>query len=153
MLQDIILAKALDRYIEIGYTSRVYSIRFIRCKEELTEKRISKASFELEQYFRGKRTEFSCDLDISGLSAFAQRVLNETGKIKYGETITYSELAKNIGCRSSRAVGRALANNPIPIIIPCHRVIAKNGIGGYSGGVDIKTRLLKLEEKNKDSNL
>ncbi len=50
-------------------------------------------------------------------------------------------------------LAKALANNPIPIIIPCHRVVAKNGIGGYSGGVDIKIRLLELEEKNKDSNL
>jgi methylated-DNA-[protein]-cysteine S-methyltransferase len=74
-------------------------------------------------------------------------VLNGTRKIGYGKTIPYSELAKNIGCRGAHAVGGALAKNPIPIVIPCHRVVAKDGIGGYSAGVDIKTRLLELESQ------
>ncbi len=143
---DIIFAQPLGCYIEIGYKYKLSWVRFIKYKKDLTEKRTLKISFELEQYFRGGRTEFSCDIDVSGLSPFTQKVLTETGKIKYGTTITYSELAENIGCRAFRAVGRALANNPIPIVIPCHRVIARSGIGGYSGGVDIKTRLLELEK-------
>ncbi len=80
------------------------------------------------------------------MPAFAQKVLNETRRIKYGTTLTYSELAERIGIRSARAVGRALSINPILIVIPCHRVVAKNGIGGYSAGVDIKKRLLELEK-------
>ena len=144
---DIIFAKPLGCYIEVGYNAKLHSIRYIRSKEKIAEKRTLKASFELEEYFNGERTEFSCDVDISELSPFTQRVLNETKKIKYGETITYAELAKRIGIRSFRAVGRALASNPIPIIIPCHRVVAKSGLGGYSGGLDLKTRFLEFEDK------
>ncbi len=145
---DIIFAKPLDRYVEIVYDTSLSSIRFIRKKEGLIEKKTLNLSFELEQYFDGKCMEFSCDVDISGLSLFAQKVLYETGKIQYGETISYSELANRIGSRAIRAVGRALSNNPVPVVIPCHRVVGKSGIGGYSEGVDIKTMLLELEKKN-----
>ncbi|MBU4340133.1 MAG: MGMT family protein, partial [Euryarchaeota archaeon] len=65
----------------------------------------------------------------------------------YGTTITYSELARRIGSRAVRAVGGVLARNPVPIIIPCHRVVAKNGIGGFSCGVDMKIKLIELELK------
>jgi methylated-DNA-[protein]-cysteine S-methyltransferase len=75
-------------------------------------------------------------------------VLGETRNIKYGRTITYSQLAEKIGCGGARAVGNALGKNPIPIIIPCHRVVAKKGIGGYSAGIYIKTRLLEFEKLN-----
>jgi len=149
MSQDIIYAKPLDCYVEIRYNAKLSSIRFIRSKDGLDEKKTLKASFELERYFKGEITEFSCDFDISKLPAFTQKVLYETGRIEYGTTITYSELAKRIGSRAVRAVGGALANNPIPIIIPCHRVVAKNGIGGYSAGLDIKIRLLELESKTR----
>ena len=89
---------------------------------------------------------------MPGLSAFEKKVLDETSKIKYGKTIAYSELADKIGSRAVRAAGGALSRNPIPIIIPCHRVVAKKGIGGYSAGVDIKKRLLGFE-KNLANNL
>ncbi len=146
---DIIFAEPLGCYIEVGYNAKLHSIRYIRSKEKISEKRTLEASFELEEYFNGKRTEFSCDIDISELSPFAQKILNETEKIKYGETITYAELAKRTGTRAFRAVGRALASNPVPIIIPCHRVVAKSGLGGYSGGLDLKIRLLEFEKKMK----
>lgn len=142
---DMIYAQPLDRYIEIAYNTRLMSIRFIKGAEGLKEVKTSRAGIELDQYFKGKRTGFTCEVDISGLSPFTQRVLNETGKIKFGETITYSELAKRIGSRGFRAVGKALAANPIPIVIPCHRVVGKNSTGGFSAGVDIKTRLLEFE--------
>mgnify|MGYP002266848858 CR=1 FL=1 len=75
-------------------------------------------------------------------------MLNETRKIPYGTTITYSELADRIGSSGgARAVGQALSKNPYPIIIPCHRVVARSGIGGYSGGVELKKRLLEIEAK------
>lgn len=142
---DIIFAQPLGCYVEITYNTGLSSIRFIKSKNGLKEKKTSKTTFELEQYFSGERKEFSGDVDISELSPFAQKVLDELRKIKYGETITYSGLAERIGSRAYRAVGRALASNPIPIVIPCHRVVAKNGFGGYSGGIDIKKRLLELE--------
>ncbi|MCE8423724.1 MAG: methylated-DNA--[protein]-cysteine S-methyltransferase [Candidatus Methanoperedens sp.] len=111
------------------------------------ESKTHKITFELDEYFNGKRYDFSCSYDVPGLSAFARKVLNEMRKVKYGSTITYSELAKRIGTRAVQAVGSALAKNPIPIIIPCHRVVAKNGIGGYSAGIDFKIQLLEFEQK------
>lgn len=151
-LIDLIFAKPLDCYLEIRYNPGLSSIRFIQCKEELRERKTKKPSFELEQYLNGEIIDFSFEIDLSGLSAFSRRVLDETRKIKYGKKVTYSELAKNIGCSSARPVGGALGNNPVPIVIPCHRVVARNGIGGYSAGVEIKTKLLALEEKNLRSN-
>ncbi|MCZ7392363.1 MAG: methylated-DNA--[protein]-cysteine S-methyltransferase [Candidatus Methanoperedens sp.] len=143
---DIIFAKPIECYVEIDYKKKLRSIRFLKSKENLKERKTLDISFELERYFNGEEIDFSCELDISHLSPFAQKVLEETTKIGYGETITYSELARNIGSKGARAAGRALAINPLPIVIPCHRVVAKNGIGGYSAGVDIKTRLLELEK-------
>ncbi|MDD5474451.1 MAG: methylated-DNA--[protein]-cysteine S-methyltransferase [Candidatus Methanoperedens sp.] len=150
---DIIFAQALDCYVEIEYTNKkLSSIRFVKSGEGLKERKTQDFTFELERYFQGEKIGFSCGFDISHLSQFTQKVLVETGKIGYGKTSTYSQLAKNIGGLGARAVGGALARNPIPIVIPCHRVVAKNGIGGYSAGVGIKTRLLELE-KSKANNL
>ncbi|MCZ7380458.1 MAG: methylated-DNA--[protein]-cysteine S-methyltransferase [Candidatus Methanoperedens sp.] len=148
---DIIFSRLLECYIEIGYNPKLCSIRFTK-RGNLKEKKTQEATFELERYFNGEKTDFSFEVDLSSLSPFTRKVLDETRKIRYGTTITYSELARNIGTAAVRAVGGALARNPIPIIIPCHRVVAKNGIGGYSAGVGIKTRLLELE-KTKANNL
>ncbi len=150
---DIIFVPALDRYIEIRYGTVLSSIRFISSGYEPVQKRTAKVSLDLEEYFRGERTEFSCDIDLSGLSDFTRRVLDETRKIKYGTTITYSELAHRVGSKAVRAVGSALSRNPIPIIIPCHRVVSKNGLGGYSSGVDVKKKLLELELRHLSNNL
>jgi methylated-DNA-[protein]-cysteine S-methyltransferase len=150
---DIIFVPALDRYIEIRYGIAVSSIRFISSGNKPVQKRTGKAGFEIDEYFRGKRTEFSCEPDLSYLSDFTRRVLEETRKIKYGTTITYSELARRIGSRAVRAVGGALSRNPVPIIIPCHRVVAKNGIGGFSCGVNMKIKLIELELKYLSNNL
>ncbi len=119
----------------------------------MIHKRTFNTTVELEEYFRGERTEFSCEVDLSNLSDFVQRVLEETRKIKYGTVITYSDLSRRIGSSAVRAVGGALGRNPVPIIIPCHRVVAKNGIGGYSCGVDMKIKLLELERKHLSNNL
>ena len=148
MTPDIIYSKTLGLHIEIEYNTALSSIRFLNPLENHKEKKSFDATFELERYFEGEVIEFSSDLDITRLSPFEQKVLGETKKIKYGRTITYSELAGKIGCMGARAVGNALGKNPIPIIIPCHRVVAKKGIGGYSAGIDIKTRLLEFEKRN-----
>jgi methylated-DNA-[protein]-cysteine S-methyltransferase len=150
---DIIFSPALDCYLELIYNSGLSSIRFIMCKDKMIQKRTFNATVELEEYFRGERTEFSCDFDLSSQSDFARRVLEETRKIKYGTVITYSELSHRIGSRAVRAVGGALGRNPVPIIIPCHRVVAKNGIGGYSCDVDMKIKLIELERKHLSNNL
>ncbi len=144
MTTDIIFAKAIDCWVEIEYKTKLHSVRFVKLEGCTEEKKTLDISVELEKYFKGEEVEFSCDYDLSYLSPFVQKVLEETGKTGYGRTITYSELARKIGS-SPRAVGGALGKNPVPIVIPCHRVVAKNGVGGYSSGVEIKTRLLELE--------
>ena len=101
---------------------------------------------ELNLYFQKRLKKFTIPLKLSGTD-FQQKVFKVLQTIPYGKTISYQELAKKTGNKkASRAVGNANGKNPIAIIIPCHRVIAKNGtIGGYSGGLDIKRKLLKLE--------
>ena len=153
MVVDVIFAEPLGCYVEVVWDGKLKSIRFTRSKTQLPERKTLQVSFELEEYFEGTRTVFSCECDISGLSQFTRRILEETRKIEFGETITYSELARNIGSRAYRAVGNALSCNPFPIVIPCHRVVAKNGIGGYSPGVDIKARLLEFEKSFVVNNL
>ncbi len=101
---------------------------------------------ELELYFNKEIKRFNVPIKPIGTN-FQKRVWRELLKIPYGTTISYQELAKSAGNpKASRAVGNANGKNPIAIIIPCHRVISKNGtIGGFSGGVEIKKELLKLE--------
>ena len=149
---DIIFSPALDRYIEIRYDKSLSSIRFINSRE-LGLKKTLKVSFELDEYFRGERKKFSCNVDLSGMSDFTRIVLEETQDIEYGTVITYSELARRIGSKAVRAVGGALSRNPVPIIVPCHRVVAKDGLGGYSCGLDLKIKLLELERKHFSNNL
>ena len=104
---------------------------------------------DISRYLSGEKVNFShYKTDLSTLTEFQQLVLTETRNIPYGETITYSELARRIGKEKAvRAVGTALSKNPYPIIIPCHRVVAKSGGGGYRGGVELKKRLLELEAR------
>ncbi len=103
--------------------------------------------YQLEKYFNKELKSFDIPIKLSG-TPFQKRVFLELLKIPHGSTVSYQELAKRVGNKkASRAVGNANGKNPIAIIIPCHRVIAKNGsIGGFSGGVDIKRKLLELED-------
>ncbi|WP_457553194.1 methylated-DNA--[protein]-cysteine S-methyltransferase [Desulfobacula sp.] len=114
------------------------------------EKVFLKALDQLYAYFKGELTRFDLELNIQGTN-FQKRVWQELVKIPYGETISYGELAKRIGNpNASRAVGLANGKNPISIIIPCHRVIGKNGsLTGYGGGLEVKKNLLELEQRNK----
>lgn len=104
----------------------------------------------LGEYFAGKAVEFDFPLDLSQFSQFERDVYKTVRKISYGEAKSYQEVAKKVGRpKASRAVGNALAKNPIPVIVPCHRVVRKDGkLGGFSAGFDWKKRLLQLE-KNK----
>ena len=102
---------------------------------------------QMKEYLQGKRRTFRLKVDLGNQTAFRRRVLRKTADIPYGDTITYGALAKRSGRPGgARAVGQAMANNPIPIIIPCHLVLASDGgLGGYSGGLKYKKMLLKLE--------
>jgi methylated-DNA-[protein]-cysteine S-methyltransferase len=107
---------------------------------------LSRAVRQLDEYFAGKRTEFDLPLELEG-TAFQKDVWLALAEIPYGKTISYAELASMVGRPSAfRAVGQANGANPIPIVLPCHRVIASGGgIGGYGGGLEMKRRLLALE--------
>jgi methylated-DNA-[protein]-cysteine S-methyltransferase len=102
---------------------------------------------ELEQYFEGRRTEFDVPIDWSQLAGFTRRVLRATARIGFGDTSTYAGVASRAGSpRAVRAAGNALGSNPIPVVVPCHRVLRTGGaLGGYTGGVDRKEFLLRLE--------
>jgi len=101
----------------------------------------------LDRYFAGEKVTFDLPLDLTDGSDFQRQVWNRLQEIPYGQTISYQQLANDIGKPGAvRAVGAANGANPIPILIPCHRVIASNGkLGGYSGGIEIKDALLRLE--------
>lgn len=102
---------------------------------------------ELEQFFAAERTRFALKLDRRLIHGIARDVLRATSRIPYGRLSTYGTVARQIGRPSaSRAVGRALGSNPIPIVIPCHRVIGASGsLTGYAGGLERKVALLELE--------
>jgi methylated-DNA-[protein]-cysteine S-methyltransferase len=102
---------------------------------------------ELDEYFAGRRRRFEVTLDWSLITPFARRVLRMTAAIPYGGHLSYAEVAAEAGSpRGARAAGNALGSNPIPIVIPCHRVLhSGGGLGGYGGGLERKRYLLELE--------
>ncbi|HET9105494.1 MAG TPA: methylated-DNA--[protein]-cysteine S-methyltransferase [Solirubrobacteraceae bacterium] len=108
---------------------------------------LDRARRELDEYFSGRRQRFELDLDRRLLGPFADRVLTATAAIPYGATVTYREVAGAAGSpRGFRAAGNALGSNPLPIVLPCHRVIASGGgLGGYTGGLERKRMLLAIE--------
>jgi methylated-DNA-[protein]-cysteine S-methyltransferase len=101
---------------------------------------------ELDEYFEGRRREFDLPLDIR-VAPFHEEVLKELARVPYGRTETYGALAAKVGRpRAARAVGTVMNRNPIPIVLPCHRIVGANGsLTGYAGGLDVKRRLLQLE--------
>ena len=110
-------------------------------------RRVEDVRRELDEYFAGRRTEFDLPLDVSRVPEFQRVVLHELALVPYGEVTTYGALAARVGKpRAARAVGGAMNRNPIPIVLPCHRVIGASGsLTGYGGGLDRKRALLKLE--------
>lgn len=108
--------------------------------------RAEKSAREIKLYIGGKLKEFGLELDLSSGTPFQVSVWRELLKIPYGNVKTYGEIAEKIGNpHAARAVGSAVGANPIPIIIPCHRVVGRNGLGGYSCGIQIKKKLLEIE--------
>ena len=109
--------------------------------------RLDDARRELDEYFEGERTEFDLPIDWSVLRGFTLQVLRETAGIAFGEVRTYAEVAGGAGSpRAVRAAGNALGANPMPVVVPCHRVVRTGGaLGGYTGGIERKEFLLGLE--------
>ncbi|GIM28201.1 methylated-DNA--protein-cysteine methyltransferase [Clostridium polyendosporum] len=113
---------------------------------------LKKANKQLQEYLTGKRQTFDLPLAPQG-TEFQQKVWSVLQEIPYGKTYSYKDVAKNIGnIKASRAVGMANNKNPIPIFIPCHRVIGSNGkLVGYACGLDVKEKLLEIEKQNGNS--
>ena len=109
--------------------------------------RLDEPRRELDEYFAGRRRRFDVALDLRLMTAFTRRVLTATAAIPYGSLSTYREVAARAGSpRGSRAAGNALGANPLPIVLPCHRVVhTGGGLGGYTGGLERKRTLLAIE--------
>jgi methylated-DNA-[protein]-cysteine S-methyltransferase len=109
--------------------------------------RLDGARRELDEYFEGRRTEFDLTIDWALTTGFTTKVLRATAAVGFGQTTTYAEVAGAAGSpRAMRAAGNSLGSNPIPIVVPCHRVLRTGGaLGGYTGGVERKEFLLRLE--------
>ncbi len=108
-------------------------------------KKNSNAIRQLNEYFIGKRTKFDLDIDLIG-TTFQQRVWSELTRVPYGTIVTYKQISRRLHTQGFRAVGSTVGKNPVPIIIPCHRVIGSNSkLVGYAGGIRLKEYLLRLE--------
>ncbi len=141
ILTDPVLSDMTSEYIHQDTTYQLMETPLLK-----------EASMQLNEYFEGKRTEFSIKLNPKG-TEFQKKVWEALTTIPYGETRSYIQIAKQIGNeKASRAVGSANHNNPIPYIIPCHRVIGANGkLVGYAYGLSMKEKLLKMEQERKNA--
>jgi methylated-DNA-[protein]-cysteine S-methyltransferase len=129
--------------------ARAYGVRVLR-----TSRPLDQARRELEEYFAGDRQAFDLATDLRIEAPFRRAVLDELAQVPYGGTTTYGELARRAGRpRAARAVGVFMNRNPIPIVLPCHRVVGANGtLVGYGGGLERKEALLRLEGASLDMN-
>ncbi|HEX5470010.1 MAG TPA: methylated-DNA--[protein]-cysteine S-methyltransferase [Gaiellaceae bacterium] len=131
-----------DPEAELERLASAHGLRVLRTSRPLEQPRR-----ELDEYFEGRRREFDLPVDLRALPAFQQLVLAELQRVPYGQVDTYGGLAARIGKpRAARAVGGALNRNPVPIVIPCHRIVGSTGnLVGYAGGLERKELLLGLE--------
>jgi methylated-DNA-[protein]-cysteine S-methyltransferase len=127
---------------EVDHLARVFGVRVLR-----SARPIDPARRQLDEYFAGSRQHFDLGVDLALQAEFNRRVLRELARVPYGEVVTYGELAARAARpRAARAVGTVMNRNPLPIVLPCHRVIGANGkLVGYGGGLDRKESLLRLE--------
>lgn len=135
----------------VSTETHLINIQFTQPQKALlqTTELLSMATIQLDEYFQGKRTVFSLPFKLTG-TPFQLAVWKELQNIPYGQTTSYKEIAQKINKpKAYRAVGMANNKNPLPIIIPCHRVIGSNGkLIGYAGGLNLKNYLLELEKSH-----
>lgn len=150
MTQQLVLDSPVGKLLLTSQNGKLSGLAFYRGQKQPSQECLCPilglAAHELELYFAGRLKKFSVPLDLLGTD-FQLKAWKALTKIPFGKTISYSGQAKLLGSESAvRAVGSANGKNPICIIIPCHRVVAKDGsLGGYSGGLEIKKFLLELE--------
>ena len=131
-----------DPELELERLARLYGPRVLR-----SFRPAERLHRELDEYFAGRRRAFDLELDLRVAPEYHRRVLAELTRVEYGHTTTYGALAARTGNpRAARAVGTVMNRNPVPIVLPCHRVVGANGkLVGYGGGLDRKVLLLRLE--------
>ena len=148
---SLLLAATDAGLVSIGFSGddRVLQALATRVSPRILRapRRLDAARRELEEYFAGQRRSFDLPLDWRLVGPFGRRVLERAAQIPYGEVLSYNQVADDIGApRAARAVGNALGANPIPVVVPCHRVVRTGGnLGGYGGGLPRKAWLLRLE--------
>jgi methylated-DNA-[protein]-cysteine S-methyltransferase len=136
------IAYDADPEREVDRLARAFGMRILR-----SARPIEPARRQLDEYFAGSRQRFDLAVDLALQADFNRRVLRELARVPYGEVVTYGELAARAARpRAARAVGTVMNRNPLPIVLPCHRVIGSNGkLTGYAGGLERKESLLRLE--------
>jgi methylated-DNA-[protein]-cysteine S-methyltransferase len=149
----LLVARTKRGLVRIAYPMIPHDSVLIELAEDISPRvlespaKLDAVRRQLDEYFEGRRTRFDLELDWRLSQGFQRRVLSRTARIPFGEVSTYKTIAAAAGSRrGARAAGNALGANPIPIVVPCHRVLhSGGGIGGYGGGLDRKEFLLKLE--------
>lgn len=134
----------------LGYISIIEEDGFVTAilfsfMEENPSQITEKAKKQIEEYLDRKRTTFGLPFKLLGTD-FQKRVWEVISCVPYGETISYREIGERINSRGYQAIGSACGKNPLPILIPCHRILGKDNLGGFSAGLEIKQRLLKIED-------
>lgn len=146
-MMDYLYSDYLGLYVTVEYEGNMIRSLEMTRKKPATKPMGSKVIRSLEAYFKNGKGNFSSyKFDLEGMTPFQRSVLDTIFKIPAGETMTYAEVAEAAGKPgAARAVGNVMASNPIPLILPCHRVVASNGLGGFTGGLEVKRKLLRLE--------
>jgi methylated-DNA-[protein]-cysteine S-methyltransferase len=147
MIKDWIYAEPLGLYVIVEAEGKTVRSVEMTAKKPRFEAQGSAFTRALEKYFASGKDAFaSYSPDYTGMTPFRKKVMEELRKVPAGSTVTYGELASTVGHPgAARAVGNVMATNPVPLFVPCHRVVATVGLGGFSGGLDVKRSLLRLE--------
>lgn len=151
-LRQVVLPQKSPGKVLALITSSTRSYRWRSSNMSLTDAEASSYLWEfverIQEYLRGKSVAFPDRLDLPPATSFQRKVWRLVRSIPYGQTRSYSWVAEEIDIpKATRAVGQALAANPLPLVIPCHRIVGKGGnLGGFGGGVELKRRLLQLEK-------
>jgi methylated-DNA-[protein]-cysteine S-methyltransferase len=149
---QLAFAATIDGLVCVSFGRPESLVRSLQRKGEVSQARpgdaiLEAAATQLYEYGQGHRTEFTVELDWSLTSGVQQQVLRTLYEtVPFGTTVTYGELARRCGMPGgARVIGQIMGSNPLPIVVPCHRVLAANGLGGYGPGLDVKRRILILE--------